>query len=147
MNKIKHLIADWKTHAMISNRISTLNKVFFTLLSKIQAEKYRHKQDTSIVTVKTRKEHRTMGDRQYNDGKQRECDFSLIYQRCPLEDWDQTLVLYAAMSMSPLPPMQVSSPFLYWYLLTLQSWFPLCLHECLADLVRCQNKEFHSEVL
>lgn len=39
--KIKHLIADWRTWAMISNRISTLKNDFFTLLSKIQAEKYR----------------------------------------------------------------------------------------------------------
>lgn len=90
MYKIKHLIADWRTQAMISNRISALNKDFLTLLSKIQAEKYRYKQGTCIAIVKIRKEHRTIQDKQYNDGKQRERDIYLIYQRCPWEDWDQT---------------------------------------------------------
>lgn len=91
MHKIKHLIADWRTQGMIPNRISTLHKDLFRLMSKIQAGKYRWKQGTSILIVKVRPEHRTVGDRQYNDQNRRECALSLINQMCPaLADWDQT---------------------------------------------------------
>lgn len=61
------------------------------------------------------------------------------------------MVPYAAMPMSHLLPVQVFSLFLCWYLFTSRgsqvSWFPLCLHKCLADFVRCQNSKFHLEVL
>lgn len=52
---------------MISNRISIMHKDLITLLSEIQAGKYRCKWGPSILKV--RLEHRTVGDRQYNDGK------------------------------------------------------------------------------
>lgn len=72
-----------KDRGMLSNRISTLHKDLFMLLSKIQAGKYRWK--CGINILKVRPENRTAGDKQYNDISNRQYnDISA------LADWDQT---------------------------------------------------------
>lgn len=135
---------------MISNRISTLNKDFFHT-ARYKQKNTDNKQGTNIAIVKIRKEHRTIQDRQHNDGKQRECDISLIYQRCPLEDWDQTQWFLMQQCLCPtfcpyrFCPHSCAGTCLYCRG-SQHSWFPLCLHECLADLVRYQNRKSHSEV-
>lgn len=151
MYKIKHLTADWRTQAMIPNRISTLNKDFFHTAEQYTSRKIQMKAEKSVLIVKIRTEHRTVGDRQYNDGKQWKHDISLIYQRCPLQDSDQTQWFLMQQCLHPtfcpcrFCPHSCAGTCLHCRG-SQQSWFPLCLHECLADLVRCQNSKFHLEV-
>lgn len=80
-----------KDRGMLSNRISTLHKDIFMLLSKIQAGKYRGKCGMNILEV--RPENRTAGHRQYNDVS----NVSSIGRLRP-----DTMVPYAAMHVSHL---------------------------------------------